>query len=917
MVSNTPPRSKLRAGSPLHPGFQRHRLAIAVSLTLLSSGASTAFAATPASAWQCQADGHGGWQCDGANSKASLTPTKPTAKATASSTVDASNKGSSIESSSPVNETPLSSAVEAAPTRSLATAPAAVPPASAAEEEPSNSSCGNNRELDWVPASELTQAQLATVKRGCNGMYVEPENDSPEADLKPEESPIRASANSSETVRRNRTRFTGDVAISQGSRRIFADSATAERDQQLLELDGNVVIRDNGVLMRGDSGSFNSADGTGSLDNAEFVIHEVSIRGDANLLTKSGEQTIELYDSRYTRCAPGNSDWYLQANEIDLDREEGFGSAKHAKIYVKDVPIAYVPYMTFPIDNRRRSGLLLPTLSTSKTGRGLDITQPYYFNLAENYDATLSPRYIGGRGLATELELRYLNQYSEWRLSGAQINDKYEGDEDEGEGEKNEKGEEIVNHQGKRWLVGVNEEGAIGRVGHRIDYTKVSDNDYLNDISAESLDVQRQTHLDQKAEFWTSAAGFTYRGEIQQYQTIDDTVATPYQLRPRLEMEKSGLEQSNQFNLLFLSEYSDFVHPDDKVQGQRIYLEPGISYPLESRWGFLTTTAKMRGIYYQLDEDRGPELDNTSPSTTSAMASVDAGLFFERDLELFGGSFTQTLEPRVFYLYSQYQEQDENPLFDTAELTFSYNQLFRDTRFNGHDRIDDANQVSTGITTRFIDKATGVERASFSLGQINYFDDRKIGISEWNETDYDTNSSHSDIASEVTYRLNESFRMSGDILWDNENDETKQGSLTLRYNNDGKLIVNASLRKSQSADIYAEDINGNPTDEILWKGDVNQSDLSGVVPLNDRWALIGRYNYDHTNNRSLEEIVGIEYNSCCWKTQLVYQEGIDGNNEREHGLYLYFQLKGLGGVDNGLDLDDSIVGYKEREQDDR
>ncbi|CAH0991477.1 LPS-assembly protein LptD [Sinobacterium norvegicum] len=759
-------------------------------------------------------------------------------------------------------------------------------------------SCGNTRALDWVPACDLSPEQRAQLRPGCNGMYVAPINPSPDALLSPDEAPTKVSADSTEITDKNSAKFVGDVVINQGSRQIFADEARADNSSDILELEGNVTVRDSGILMLGESGYFNSADGTGTINEAEFVIHQAAVRGDAEHLSKTGEMTTELYNSSYTRCAPGSNDWYMQATDIKLEHDEGVGTAKHAKLYIKDVPVAYIPYFTFPIDDRRKSGFLWPTIGTAKGGNGLDITVPYYFNLAENYDATLAPRYIHGRGLSTELETRYLNKYSEWVFSGAYLDDE--------------------EYEDTRWLVGVQEQGDINGLKHRIDYTKVSDDDYLNDISAESLDVKRQTHLDQKAELWYNTYGLTFKAKAQQYQTINDTVNEPYQMLPRLEVNTTGFPEGNQFNWLLVSEFTDFAHNDDnKIQGQRLYLEPGISYTFESRWGYLTPTAKVRSLHYQLDDETGNPNENRedySPSTTAGMASVEAGLFFDRDLNLFGSGYTQTLEPRAFYLYSQYEDQSDNPLFDTGELTFSYNQLFRDTRFSGHDLIDDANQISAGVTTRFIDNSTGIERASFSLGQIYYFDERKVGLDSSSETDFAIDSRQSDIAGEASFRPTENLRFISNILWDTELNETKQGNITMRYNANDYALLNLSYRTATGDDYYVTETDGSKT---LYKGDTNQSDISGVIPINDNWAFIGRYNYDHSNKRSLEEIAGIEYNSCCWKTQLVYQKGIDGNNEVEHGVYLHFQLKGLGGVGNGLDLDDSIVGFEEREEHDK
>jgi LPS-assembly protein len=739
--------------------------------------------------------------------------------------------------------------------------------------------------LDWHYRDQIAADRLATLAPYCEGTYIEPLNDSPTAGQIFDTAALAASANSSELQQDRQAKFSGDVYIANGDMRVYAAEAIVDQETEILTLSGNVVIRDNNLLMQGTAATINTTDSTGNIENAEYVLHDAHMRGEATTIERESQTIANLQQSFITHCAPDSNAWSMKASKIVLNQETGMGTATHAVIKVKDVPVMYVPYITYPIDGKRRTGLLWPSIAASD--EGIDITQPIYLNIAPNWDATLSPRYIGDRGLATELEVRHLNKYSDWVVSSAHIDDKL--------------------YEDTRWIVGVDERGRFNsNWWHSIDYTSVSDNDFFNDLGTESLTVRRTVNLRKEAKFGYQSANWAFTTTATEYQTLDDSITEQYKLLPEMELQyRQGYEDFALSPLLYTQLTQFDIEDTTKAKGTRLYAEPGVTFPMRWTGGFLTPTAKVRSVTYKLDDEhRLPTANEDSVGATVPMFSLDGGLYFDRDSNWFGSEYTHSLEPRLYYLYSEFEDQSDQPLFDTGQRTFDYNQLFRESRFTGVDRIDDADQISMGITTRFTNKATGVETFNASLGQIRYFKDRETT----------TNGStliedSSEVAGELMWQPIDGLKNRISILYDHREHFVKQGSYKMTYRGESNVIFNlgASYRNgSKSVDA----ITGEETDTTT-----RQSNVSTIFPISNHWSAIARFNYDHTNERELEQVAGLTYESCCWKTSILYQEGIDSNNEIDRGFYIEFQLKGLGGSGNKINsiLSDSIEGYNERE----
>ncbi|MEH6549168.1 MAG: LPS-assembly protein LptD [Pseudomonadales bacterium] len=746
-------------------------------------------------------------------------------------------------------------------------------------------------EFDWLPRSQLDAEALKDLPRYYKGDYQEPVNTSPSAGIPFDQADLEASADTSEMLENEKVRMLGNVVLSKGDIRIKADEIELDQINRRLKISGNLEVRDEGVLLRADEADINADDATGTLSNAQYVIHQAHIHGEADQITRESDNIATIDNGTYTRCEPENDSWHMEARAIELNLESGVGTARGAVLRIKNIPVLYTPRISFPIDNQRRSGFLWPTFSSAKGTGGADITVPYYININPNWDSTVAPRFISKRGTMAEVELRHLNKYSYWEGDAAYLDDELYGD--------------------KRWMMSLQENGSIGNNWtHKIDYGRVSDDDYLNDLSNSNFSLKRKSHILQQGQLVFQNEAIKGSARVSQYQTIDILATDPYQLLPQLEIATRQRFRSFQPEWLLRAQYSQFDAKDDnRVTGSRLYLEPGVSFPMRWTSGFIVPTAKYRASSYSLKDNNDPNFDMTdeSPSVGAGMFSLDSGLVFERESDWFGRKYTQTLEPRLYYLYSEYEDQTDIPLFDTQQLSFDYNQLYRDTRFAGYDRIPDANQASIGLTSRLIDRDTGAETFRISIGQIQYFTDRRVNLDEEQAM---TNSS--DFSAEISWRANDNLRAVSSLVWNTDNSHLNQTAFALRYLSDTGAIFNAAyrLRKDDAIQVPGG---------ALIDNDIEQYNVSGIIPIGSHWAAVAKWNYDKTNDRDLEQLLGVEYNTCCWKVSLLYQEGIDGNNERENGVYFQVQLKGLGGTGEKVDgiLRNSIVGYRERERYDR
>ena len=509
--------------------------------------------------------------------------------------------------------------------------------------------------------------------------------------------------------------------------------------------------------------------------------------------------------------------------------------------------------------------------------------------------------------------------------------------------------------------------GLDSRVLTEVDYTKISDPYYFQDLETEQIGVESQDYVNQQGSVTYRGDTFNAKLNAQAYQLATVTQITPYNKLPQitfngaLPYHPGGVDFSYNTELVRFDrdlENGYFTNEDGtkskrldsyvtglaRANGTRLNVAPSISLPMTASYGYVTP--KLKYMYTQYDLD----LDSVGKSTLSAgerfkssqnrsvpIASIDSGLYFDRNTQWFGTNYRQTLEPRAFYLYVPERDQTDIPVFDTGESTFSYGSLWRDNRFSGSDRVGDENKLSLGLTSRWIEE-NGFERQRISVGQAYYFKDRKVQMPDIPENRDDSTSSVSPYALEYAYRFNRDWRATADYNWDPETRSPRSGSAMMHYQpeDNPNKVVNIGYRYRNDQVRYNQytgkwEIGGG---DFGKKGDPNyikdyykiqQHDFSVIWPIVPQWNVISRWQYDYNRNRTLEAFGGFEYDNCCWKLRLINRYWVDNdeytqeaptNEKGDHGLFLQIVLKGLGGVVGTKVesfLDKGIQGYRERE----
>ena len=810
--------------------------------------------------------------------------------------------------------------------------------------------------LDWVPRDKLTPAQLAETGPYCSGSYVEPSRPGMHDTTSKSDAPTFVGAKASRYQQDEQVAtLAGDVVMRQGSMQVEADEASLYQAESRGELNGNVRLRDNGALIVGDHADVQLDTGAAKVDNAEYVLHKSRIRGSALYAKRAEDAIIRLKDGTYTTCEPNSNAWQLKGNNITLNPATGFGTATNVTLRVKDIPVFYTPYIYFPIDDRRQSGFLPPSFSSS-TDTGFMLVTPYYFNLAPNYDATLYPRYMTKRGLLMEGEFRYLTESSEGQFGAAYLND------------DNDDRKLQTDYTDKRYMLNWQHKGGLdSRVMTEVDYTKISDPYYFQDLESDQIGVESQDFVNQQGAVSYRGDNYTARLNAQAYQLATVTQITPYNMLPQLTFNGAlpyhpgGLDFKYDTELVRFDrdlENGNFVDEDGKVSsrldnnvtglaranGTRMNVAPAMSLPMNWSYGFLTPSLKYMYTQYDLDLDgkgkaqlaTGDNFDS-SVNRSVPIASIDSGLYFDRNTQWFGTNFRQTLEPRAFYLYVPERDQDDIPIFDTSESTFSYSSLWRDNRFTGTDRVGDENKLSLGVTSRWIEE-NGFERQRVSVGQAYYFKDRKVQLPGIDADRADATAGVSPYALEYAYRFNRDWRATADFNWDPDSHSTRSGSAMMHYQpeDNPNKVVNLGYRYRNDQVRY-DQYTGKWTvggGDYLSPGDpgyikdyykIKQHDFSVIWPIVPQWNVISRWQYDYNRDRTLEAFGGFEYDNCCWKLRLIsrywvsndeYSQEAPENEKGDHGVFLQIVLKGLGGVVGTKVesfLDKGIQGYRERE----
>ncbi len=659
--------------------------------------------------------------------------------------------------------------------------------------------------------------------------------------------------------------LSGGVLLRRGDRLAGADDASYDPLSQALMLSGNVRYEDPGSAISSNSAEFAYLTGRIRFEGAEFLLGERNARGSAGVLEINQEGRLQLADVGYTTCPVESEDWIILADSIELNSTTGVGTARDLKLRFKGVPILWAPYMSFPITDARKSGILTPEIgSTGRSGNELSI--PYYWNIAPNYDATFTPRLLTARGLQMGAEGRYLFERSE----GTAIVE-YLPDDSQ--------------YNSNRHLVSFDHQTLFDN-GWRnvIDFAEVSDNQYFEDLGG-SLSISSITHLNRSLLVDYYGENWSMIGLFQDYQTIDEAIAPidePYQRLPQI--RASGFWPGGALGLDYgiNGEIVNF-NRDIGVTGWRLNVVPGVELPVVKPGWFFVPSVKLDHTQYDL-ENRLPGED-LEPSRTLPVASVDMGLHFERLMSGAEGRI-QTIEPRLLYVHVPFEEQDQLPVFDTILPDLNLVQLYRENRFLGVDRIADTDQLSVGITSRIMETGSGRELMSVTVGQALYLSEQSVTLPGQAMATADS----SDYIAELRFLIYDNLNFDVGHQWSQTG--TTRSEARLQYRPASNKILNVAYR-------YRRD-------------SLEQGDISWSWPLAQSWNFVGRFNFSIRDSQALEQFYGLEYESCCWGLRLVGRRHIstrDGTQDSSIGLQLV--LKGMTSVGTAADrlLERGILGY--------
>ena len=659
----------------------------------------------------------------------------------------------------------------------------------------------------------------------------------------------------------------GGVTVLRTQQRIEADEITINQIDLTLSASGNTLFENPEYRVLSSSIEIDDKNSRAKFKQPEFELRQRHARGSADEIDQRSPTKTRFTNLLYTACDPDDRVWHLRAGEMKFDTESGRGSATHTTLYVKDVPVFYFPYFQFPIDDRRLSGILAPRIGYSEE-QGTNVEIPIYWNIAANYDATITPSWYSKRGTQLNTENRYLFDNNRGQLDLSYLDD------------------EVVDDS--RWFQ---------RWQHNTDFknnikadlllTEVSDAEFFDDFSTVAPEYNDLNHLDRHLSL--SRQGEVWHSEVywQHYQTLDRTTSVanrPYNSLPRLTLSGELEPLIDQSQTRVDAEWVSFDR-DDSVIGERSQLVTALAWESSQSWYFFEPELQFSFTDYQLEDNSDNSINRALPTL-----GVDTGLIFER-LAGAQNQWLQTLEPRLYFLSTPFEDQDEIPDFDTALLPDTYSNMFKNNRFSGGDRVGDANQVTFGLASRIFGNDSGNELMNLRTGRIFYFDDRRVSLD--NTRDENT---RSDVITELDLWPNSRTRIGSRVVYDEDDSNLNERDITINYSDDG-FAANLGY-------YFTED-------------ELEQGLISLAYPVNERWTVVAKLHQSLLFNKPVENLIGLNYESCCWGLKILAgQSGddVDDFEETDKSIYFEITLKGLSQAGDDIDneLANAIPGYKSR-----
>ncbi|QDD01323.1 LPS-assembly protein LptD [Candidatus Methylopumilus planktonicus] len=690
---------------------------------------------------------------------------------------------------------------------------------------------------------------------------------------------VEIEGDSLETLLDRKMKAKGNAILKKGNKTIKAEVIEYDQISEKLITQGNTSIDLEKISLSGTKLNYRLSDQTGKIEDATFNIKSdkkeetivkkgiqvtkryYDFRGDAKAIFFEGENKTKLESSRLTTCEVDSNDWYIKSKNMEIDTKKDQVKASHASLDFKGVPIFYMPSTSFSLNKNRQSGFLSSTFGTTSKS-GFEFRVPYYFNISPNMDATLTARYLGKRGPLADGEFRYLTE----NYSG--INQLQYMNHDQSSGQDN------------RYFLKLNHQHQFGRGwSGSYDLQKVSDNTYFSDL-ATMIQVTSVVNLPQRV-------NLNYSGDIwklnlltEKYQTLTNASNSPYQRLPQVNL--SGKKDYDNFILDLKSQWTLFERDDkfastfteaQKITGSRFTMTPAITIPLTSEYGYIKPKVSANIRSYNLNNSTDNNKDIVTP-----IFSLDSGVYLDRNINFLNQNYTNTLEPRLFYVYIPYKDQSVLPNFDSGLADLNMQTLFYENQYNGQDRINDANQLTASLTSKFLDK-NGKERLSAIIAQRYYFEDRRVFGNDLTEA----KKANSDIFMGASAKLPNSLNLDAMFQFDPTSNSLLRSTLGSRYNPEPGKMLNVSYRLIDNI------IDNNQDLEVF--------NAAGQWPLGNRFYSIGRYNYDLKSSQTIEVLAGLEYDGGCWVARSIFDRiSLPTSPNPNYAFFIQLELNGIGSL---------------------
>lgn len=765
----------------------------------------------------------------------------------------------------------------------------------------------------------------------CHGYYLEPDIITKYPSPPPfDTAPTKVTATKPALFSQyGKSTLTGDVTITQPGRQVTSDIATFYRETSTGKISsgtllGDVHLREYGKIIVANKGFWDACTRSFTLNNGIYRMitpsptGSVNAWGRAHKMVRDALGVLKFNKATYTTCAPNTNTWRVWGNKITLNKNTGRGSVTNALVFFHNVPVFYVPYFSFPIDKKRKSGFLYPSMGFSSS-TGFDFSLPYYLNLAPNYDALLTPRFMGKRGILGEGLFRYLTPSSHGYFDARYIphDSKFVTFQKDSLNEYSPSYSlsRLENANDDRGFISYQNETIFNEHwSSDININYVSDDYFFQDFGGSLATDEDQ--LFNQADIKYSGEHWSFSALAQAFQTLHPINQSPtsidqYRRLPQINFNGDLPDYAYGLNYQLQGEFVnfDYDHKYDtgtgllKAVGSRIHLDPAVSLPLNWAGSYITPRLQLNSTMYSLhnneisDGKQKNDIQRVLP-----VFSIDSGMTFIRNINFFGNGYMQTLEPRVFYLFVPNHNQNDIPIFDSSLSAFSFDQLFATNRFSGQDLVGDANQISVGVTTRFLDAYSAEEKFRASIGQMYLFHrhavcikDSSTGIANC-DSDPMTKHNVSPVVGDMQYDLTKYWSANANAAWDPSEHGLNNGAISIKYHNGVNRIASLGYNFVK----HGDPVNGTSSSS----DDLNRINLSFAWPITEHWNAVGDWNYNISHGHPQEYFYGLEYQSCCWAVRVVQSQnfiGTDANNHNtfQHAVYLQFLLKGLGSAGSG------------------